>query len=149
MNICVKSAVAAISMSSMMVVPFGSAIAQSTFPEKCKSDTSMAEMPMMGGNMPMEGKGAHPTGDLNDHQKASMEGMMSMHQNMMQGMMKQDADTAFACGMIAHHMGAISMAEVELQNGDNDAMKATAQQIIDAQTKEIEELTSWIEKEVK
>lgn len=69
--------------------------------------------------------------------------------NMMQGMMKKDPDVAFVCGMIAHHMGAISMAEVELKHGDNEEAKAKAQKIIDDQTREIEEMTAWIEKEVK
>jgi uncharacterized protein (DUF305 family) len=32
---------------------------------------------------------------------------------------------------------------------DNDELKAAAQKVIDDQTKEIEELTAWIEKEVK
>ena len=47
--------------------------------------------------------------------------------------------------MIPHHQGAISMAEVELQYGDDDMMKQMAQMIIDAQKKEIAELTRWIE----
>ncbi len=46
-------------------------------------------------------------------------------------------------------MGAISMAEVELKHGDNAEAKAAAQKIIEDQTKEVEELTSWVEKEVK
>jgi uncharacterized protein (DUF305 family) len=99
--------------------------------------------------MTMEGSGSDHMAHLNDHQKASMEEMMSMHQNMMQGVMQEDADVAFACGMIVHHIGAISMAEVELKYGDNEEMKATAQEIIDAQTKEIEELTAWVEREAK
>lgn len=154
MNTYFKQTVAALSVAAAMLASAGSAFADPTFPEKCKGDTPMSEMPMsgmpmMGGQMPMGGSGAGPMGNLNDHQKASMEGMMSMHQNMMQGMMKEDADVAFACAMIAHHMGAISMAEVELEHGDNDEMKTTAQETIDAQTKEIEELTAWVEKEVK
>ena len=62
-----------------------------------------------------------------------------------QGMMAEDPDVAFACGMIPHHQAAITMAEVELQYGDDDQMKEMAQAIIDAQRQEIEELTSWIE----
>ena len=90
----------------------------------------MSKMDMMSGDMGM--------GDMmTDYQKASMEGMKPMHMNMMQGMMKKDADVAFVCGMIAHHMGAISMSEVELKYGDNEWAKKTAQKIIDAQTKEI------------
>lgn len=119
------------------------ASAQMAYPEKCKADMSMPAG--------MEGHDMNITGmaDMHDHQKESMEGMKSMNMNMMQGMMKEDADVAFACGMIAHHMGAISMAEVELKHGDDDEMKAAARKVIDDQTKEIEELTSWVEKEVK
>lgn len=119
------------------------ASAQPAYPDKCKSEMSMPAG-MEGHGMEMPGMAG-----MSDHQNESMEGMKAMHMNMMQGMMKEDADVAFACGMIAHHMGAISMAEVELKHGDNDEMKAAAQKVIDDQKKEIEELTSWVEKEVK
>ena len=82
---------------------------------------------------------------MGEHQKAFMQGMMQTHDPMMQGMMAEDPDVAFACSMIPHHQGAISMAEVELQYGDDDQMKQMAQMIIDAQKKEIAELTRWIE----
>ncbi|MBY5337646.1 DUF305 domain-containing protein [Rhizobium leguminosarum] len=118
--------------------------AQSTmaYPEKCKSqdmDMSKADMP----------SGGMPTGDMTDYQKASMDGMKDMHMNMMQGMMKKDADVSFVCGMIAHHMGAISMSEVELKYGDNDEAKQMAQKVIEAQKKEIEEMSKWVDKEAK
>ncbi|MBY3220340.1 CopM family metallochaperone [Rhizobium laguerreae] len=118
--------------------------AQSTmaYPEKCKSedmDISKADMPS--GGMPM--------GGMTDYQKASMDGMKGMHMNMMQGMMKKDADVSFVCGMIAHHMGAISMSEVELKYGDNEEAKQMAQKVIEAQKKEIEEMSKWVDKEVK
>ncbi|MBY5608983.1 DUF305 domain-containing protein [Rhizobium leguminosarum] len=123
--------------------------AQSTmaYPEKCKSegmDMSKADMPS--GGMPM---GDMPMGDMTDYQKASMDGMKGMHMNMMQGMMKKDADVSFVCGMIAHHMGAISMSEVELKYGDNEEAKQMAQKVIEAQKKEIEEMSKWVDKEVK
>ncbi|TBX98277.1 CopM family metallochaperone [Rhizobium laguerreae] len=119
--------------------------AQSTmaYPEKCKSedmDISKADMPS--GGMPMGG-------GMTDYQKASMDGMKGMHMNMMQGMMKKDADVSFVCGMIAHHMGAISMSEVELKYGDNEEAKQMAQKVIEAQKKEIEEMSKWVDKEVK
>ena len=110
------------------------------FPDKCKSDMAS------GGDMSMQG---HQMSGMAEFQKESMEGMKAMNMNMMQGMMKKDADVAFACGMIAHHMGAISMAEVELKHGDNAETKTKAQKIIDDQTKEIRELTAWVEKEAK
>jgi uncharacterized protein (DUF305 family) len=74
-----------------------------------------------------------------------MQGMMVTSDQMMQGIMADDVDVAFACGMIPHHQAAINMAKVELEHGDDQAMKDMAQMIIDAQTKEIAELTTWIE----
>lgn len=146
MNTMIKTAIASpLLAASVLAAPEASAqmaMASSgmAFPEKCKSDMSS------GGDMAMQG---HQMSGMEEHQKASMDGMKAMNMNMMQGMMKKDPDVAFACGMIAHHMGAISMAQVELKYGDNADNKARAQKIIDDQTKEIEELTAWVEKEVK
>ena len=66
--------------------------------------------------------------------------MPAMHD----GMMNEDADVAFACGMIAHHQGAIDMAEVLLAHGEDEQMRALAQEIIDAQEAEIEQMTTWL-----
>ena len=60
-------------------------------------------------------------------------------------MMAEDPDIAFLCGMIPHHQGAINMARVELQYGDSDEAKRMAEMIIDAQEKEIAEMTRMIE----
>lgn len=120
------------------------ASAQSTmaYPEKCKSQgMDMSKVDMSATGMQM--------GEMTDYQKASMDGMKDMHMNMMQGMMKKDADVSFVCGMIAHHMGAISMSEVELKFGDNEEAKQMAQKIIEAQKKEIEEMSKWVDKEAK
>ena len=84
------------------------------FPKVCKAPT--AAQPMA--HAAMEG--------LNEHQQASMDGMAKMDRDMMQGMMKQDADVGFICGMIAHHQGAIDMANVELKYGDNARAKEMA-----------------------
>ncbi|WP_106795735.1 DUF305 domain-containing protein [Rhizobium sp. H4] len=139
-----KLTILAISAAASFALLPASASAQSTmaYPEKCKSqgmDTSKMDMPSDG--MPM--------GEMTDYQKASMEGMKDMRMNMMQGMMKKDADLSFVCGMIAHHMGAISMSEVELKYGDNDEAKQMARKVIEAQKKEIEEMSRWVDKEAK
>lgn len=110
------------------------------YPDECKSETSS------GGDMSMQG---HDMAGMAEFQKESMDGMKAMNMNMMQGMTKKDPDVSFACGMIAHHMGAISMAQVELKYGKNAETKAKAQKIIDDQTREIKELTAWVEKEAK
>ncbi|PDT10212.1 DUF305 domain-containing protein [Rhizobium sp. M1] len=135
------SAVAA--AASLAILPSGaSAQATIAYPEKCKSQgMDMPKTDMSSAGMQM--------GEMTDHQKASMEGMKNMGMNMMQGMMKKDADVSFVCGMIAHHMGAISMSEVELKYGDNDEAKQMAQKVIEAQKKEIEEMSKWVDKEVK
>jgi uncharacterized protein (DUF305 family) len=86
---------------------------------------------------------------MKDHQKAAMEGMQKMDRDMVQGMMKDDADVAFVCGMIAHHQGAIDMARVELQHGDNAWAEEMAQKVIDAQTQEIKDMTGWLKENAK
>ena len=108
-----------------------------TMPKACQTGDAAAMPGMDDMASRMEAMGAH--------QKGFLEGMMQTQGPMMQGMMAEDADIAFACAMIAHHQGAISMANVELQQGDSAEMKEFAQKVIDAQSKEIDELTKWIE----
>lgn len=43
---------------------------------------------------------------MDGHQRAFMEAMMATQMSMMQGVMAEDPDIAFACGMIPHHQGA-------------------------------------------
>ena len=113
------------------------------FPEKCKMSAGMAAQheQMMK---------SHDMSAMNaDYQKEFMEGMHKTMPLMMEGMMKEDADVAFVCGMIAHHMGAVEMSRTELKHGKNDEAKAMAQPIIDAQLKEIEEMSKWVEANAK
>ena len=77
----------------------------------------------------------------------SMSGMEGM--DMGGGMMSEDdmaaldaatgveATRLFLNGMIAHHQGAVTMAQSVLTNGQNTDVAALAQQIIDGQTAEI------------
>ena len=96
----------------------------------------------------------------NNHQ--GMMDMMGMHSNTnSQGMMEDsdmsmsdmtsslknktgdDFDKAFISGMIAHHQGAIDMANLAKQNAKHDEIKNLADDIVAAQTKEITEMKSW------
>ncbi len=52
-------------------------------------------------------------------------------------------DSAFIDMMVPHHQGAILMARVELEQGSDDDAQALAEQIIEAQTTEIEEMNEW------
>ncbi|AOV96813.1 DUF305 domain-containing protein [Edwardsiella hoshinae] len=70
--------------------------------------------------------------------------MNGMHESMMKGMMSNDADVAFAAGMIPHHIGAVEMAKIELKYGTDPQMRKLAKDIIAAQDKEIKEMKAWL-----
>lgn len=55
-----------------------------------------------------------------------------------------DADVDFLRGMIAHHQGAVDMAQVVLDNGKNPQVRRLARDIIRAQNLEIKWMESWL-----
>ncbi|HVU96829.1 MAG TPA: DUF305 domain-containing protein [Puia sp.] len=55
--------------------------------------------------------------------------------------MTNDPDIDFAAMMRMHHQGAISMANLEIQQGKNDSLKRIAQKTIEEQQKEIQDLS--------
>ncbi|EHF4998471.1 TPA: DUF305 domain-containing protein [Enterobacter asburiae] len=73
-----------------------------------------------------------------------MSGMKGMHDKMMAAVKESDPDKAFAKGMVAHHEGAIAMAETELKYGKDPEMRKLAQDIIKAQKGEIEQMNTWL-----
>lgn len=123
-------------------------------PEQCASVTAMKS----GGHAGMSGSHGSSAGGqqtsmgmegmdmeaMTDAQRANMERMMETMPAMHQGMMNEDPDIAFACAMIAHHQGAIDMAEVELEYGEDEAMQKLARTIIEDQKREIDEMTQWL-----
>ncbi len=54
-------------------------------------------------------------------------------------------DRAFIDNMIPHHQSAIDMAEVALENSENEEILSLAKEIISAQEREIEAMESWRE----
>lgn len=72
--------------------------------------------------------------------------MGRMHDDMMRGIAHDDADVAFAAGMLAHHDGAVHMARIQLQYGKDPAMRQLAQEVIRAQEGEIILLKEWLAK---
>ncbi len=52
-------------------------------------------------------------------------------------------DRAFIDAMVPHHQGAIRMARVELEQGGDRELKALAEDIVDSQSREIEQMNEW------
>jgi len=119
-----------------------------TLPEKC----SVAAQPVVTDYAAMGHGSATDVVDVSgmpEHVQENMNKMRITMPAMEQGMMNEDADVAFACGMIAHHHGAIDMAQVLLDHGDDLQMRALAQEIMDAQVGEIQQMTQWLSKQGK
>lgn len=77
---------------------------------------------------------------------ASMDGMLSEED--LQALEAADGPTAsklFLQQMIEHHEGAVKMAETQLSEGKNPDALELAQQIIDAQTMEIQEMRDLLD----
>lgn len=136
----------AIATASLSVPAFAQ---EFKLPEPCAASGGGMEHNMHGGGMTAGGTKGGGVKELDteamaDFQRENMDRMAVTMPAMMQGMMHKNPDVAFACAMIAHHQGAIDMARVELKYGKDDWTRTLAQNIIDAQLKEIDEMTKWI-----
>lgn len=80
---------------------------------------------------------------LQAHDQNRMMDTMHVMMSRMEAMPKtNDPEIDFVKMMIMHHQGAISMANVELQDGKNDSLKRTAQKIINEQQAEIQQFNT-------
>jgi hypothetical protein len=87
---------------------------------------------------------ATASNNVTESTKAYVEAMERMHSAMMGMAYSGDADIDFARGMIPHHQAAIDMAVILLENGENEELRLLAQEIIDAQEREIAQLEAWL-----
>jgi uncharacterized protein (DUF305 family) len=76
--------------------------------------------------------------------RAYMEAADRMHAAMAGVEYTGDPDIDFARGMIPHHQAAIDMARVVIEHGEDPEMRRLAEEIIEAQEREIAELEDWL-----
>lgn len=90
------------------------------------------------------GHGAHlSTPELNAATIAFNDANMRMHRDMAIDY-SGDADVDFVRGMIAHHRGAVEMAEIVIKYGKDPKIRALAEGIIKAQKEEIAFMEKWL-----
>lgn len=94
---------------------------------------------------PAQAEAARASSNLPDFTQAYVDAMSETHGPMMDGVMADDPDVAFVRGMIPHHQGAIDMAKIVQQYGDDPKTREWAAQIIEAQEGEIAEMQAWLE----
>jgi uncharacterized protein (DUF305 family) len=145
------AAVAALSLSNIALAQEGEAF---TLPDQCLAadGASMGQSGMgqmsdgsaEGDMSAMMGMGSMDMDSMPEHVRENMQRMMQTMPVMHEGMMNDNPNVAFACGMIAHHQGAIDMAEVMLEHGDDEQLRTLAETIIEAQKAEIEDMTTWL-----
>ncbi len=94
------------------------------------------------------GHGTHGGhGGHSGHDSASTKELKAANDTMHKDMdiaYTHDADVDFLRGMIAHHQGAVDMAEVQLKYGKDAQVKRLAQDIIRAQNLEIKWMKGWL-----
>lgn len=87
------------------------------------------------------GMGKHDAADAPMKMHKSMD---DMQKKMTAMPMTGNVDIDFAMMMVAHHQGAIDMAQAEIDTGKDPAMIKAAKKIITAQKKEIAQFEAWL-----
>lgn len=83
---------------------------------------------------------------MGDHHMAAMPGMMSEEElQELKSASGESLDRMFLSGMIEHHRGAIEMAEMEIDEGESEDAIALAEDIVQAQRSEVEELQQLLD----
>ena len=96
---------------------------------------------MMGGGMAMQ-----PKGDNGPSSLAFAGISAKMHQDMAITF-TGNADVDFVKGMIPHHQAAVDMAKTVLAFGKDRDVKKVAEDVIEAQEKEIAKMRDWLKKQ--
>ena len=111
----------------------------------CCASVSYAAAQSENSNMMDIAKGAAST--ASQALSASSSALDKVNETMMKNMsikMSGNADIDFIKMMLAHHQGAVDMAEVELKYGKDPEARKLAETIIAAQQKEIAQMQDWL-----
>ncbi|WP_246798920.1 CopM family metallochaperone [Bartonella apihabitans] len=111
----------------------------------CCASVSYAAAQSENSNMMDMAKGAAST--ASQALSASSSALDKVNETMMKNMsikMSGNADVDFIKMMLAHHQGAVDMAEVELKYGKDPEARKLAETIIAAQQKEIAQMQDWL-----
>lgn len=99
--------------------------------------------------MLLAGYAAGQAVNTNNRTMMNMMGMHTGHIGMsnimgnLDGKTGDEFDKAFLTEMIIHHQGAVGMAELAKQNAKHDEIKKLADDIMSAQSKEIDMMQTW------
>jgi uncharacterized protein (DUF305 family) len=106
--------------------------------------TQDQEISQMQGWLRSWGKPMTPSGGHGGHGDTEMPGTMSeADMSRLMEATGTEFDLAFVEMMAAHHQGAIDMAKTELKDGSLPTVTRLAEQIIDTQQDEIDQLHQW------
>lgn len=97
----------------------------------------LAALLLTGKALATQGAGGHSGGRVEAPFLAENEAAMTRMMNGMAIKPSGDVDADFGAMMIAHHQGAIEMAEAELRHGHNAILRRLAQEIVVEQGQEI------------
>lgn len=105
-----------------------------------KATVEMPPAPMMGMHQMPDGTMMQ---NMPSSSGSSMEAMMHDMNAALEGKSGAEFDKAFLSEMIIHHEGAVDMAEQVLQRSSRPELRSFAQEIIDVQAKEIQQMQAW------
>lgn len=130
--------------TSLATAALASLLMACTPAENSKTSTAEPEAGADGAS-----KSAHETGGMGAGMMGSETPYSASEKTMHEAMMKAhgaDPQETYALKMIEHHRGAVTMAEVLMQQNPDPELRQMAEKVITMQRQEITELEQWVTK---